>query len=403
MNQFRKRGTKVYETRLLLAKTTIMMGEAAARQFYDLDKFERKGATPKRVQKTLLGEGGVQGLDGADHVHRKALFMGCMGKDSIARLRERFESYWEEAMKGWKGAGSVTLFYEVEKILLRAACDWTGVPLPPDQVDRRRSQLSALIDSAAALFLRHLRGRRARKAADAWIAELVEEVRAGTLTVPKESIFHRFCAFEDRHGQPLPAHIVAVEVLNLIRPIVAIARYIIFSAQALHEHPQYEKSLRGASPEDYRRFVQEVRRYYPFFPVAAAKVKAPFEWEGLRFPRGRRVILDLYATNHDATTWEQPGRFKPDRFLDWDGSPFNFIPQGGGDHAHNHRCAGEWITIDLTRTALCYLVERMDYRVPLQNLKIKLNRIPAIPKSRFVISDVRPRPDFAGARHPARP
>lgn len=42
---------------------------------------------PGRIQKTLLGEGGVQGLDGAAHQHRKKMFMSLMGTRRIAALQ----------------------------------------------------------------------------------------------------------------------------------------------------------------------------------------------------------------------------------------------------------------------------------------------------------------------------
>ncbi len=81
--------------------------------------------------------------------------------------------------------------------------------------------------------------------------------------------------------------------------------------------------------------------------------------------------------------------FRPERFRRWGGSAFNFIPQGGGDHYNNHRCAGEWITIELMERAVHLLTESMHYEVPEQDLRIDLSRMPAIPESRFVIGDVR--------------
>src|SRR5690606_17387043 len=132
-------------------------------------------------------------------------------------------------------------------------------------------------------------------------------------------------------------------------------------------------------------FVQEVRRFYPFFPAVAARVRHDFEWRGYRFPKGRRVLLDLYGTDHDSRTWGDPEAFRPERFRDWDGSPFNFIPQGGGDHYEHHRCAGEWITIALMKNAAVFLARRLRYDVPGQDLRIDYRQLPALPKSKFVM------------------
>ncbi|MCC9165614.1 hypothetical protein LN893_02035 [Pontibacter sp. XAAS-A31] len=46
--------------------------------FYDSTMFVRTGAIPKRVQKTLLGENGVQTMDDETHKHRKAMFMSLI-------------------------------------------------------------------------------------------------------------------------------------------------------------------------------------------------------------------------------------------------------------------------------------------------------------------------------------
>ena len=116
-----------------------------------------------------------------------------------------------------------------------------------------------------------------------------------------------------------------------------------------------------------------------------------FEWRGHRFAQGDWVLLALYGTDHDGRSWDDPDSFRPDRFRRWDGSPFNFIPQGGGDFHTGHRCPGEWITIELLKRAVRLLVTAMSYDVPPQDLRIDLSRMPAIPNSGFAIANVRPR------------
>lgn len=69
----------LFKTRILLQKTICMTGAAAAEAFYREDRLIRAGSMPGRIQKTLLGEGGVQGLDGEAHRHRKKMFMRQFG------------------------------------------------------------------------------------------------------------------------------------------------------------------------------------------------------------------------------------------------------------------------------------------------------------------------------------
>jgi fatty-acid peroxygenase len=196
--------------------------------------------------------------------------------------------------------------------------------------------------------------------------------------------------FQDVDGRKLSPQTAAVELINVLRPTVAVARFITFAAVALHHHPENVEKLR--KDENFVEiFVQEVRRYYPFFPFVAARVKKSFQWKGYDFPQGQKVLLDLYGTDIDPGTWDSPEKFQPERFYGWDKSPFNFIPQGGGDHYLNHRCPGEWITIELMKEAVLFLSRDLEYRVPDQNLHISYRRIPAIPKSRLVLSNVKRR------------
>src|SRR5699024_1979566 len=60
----------------------------AARKFYDHEKFKREGAMPKPVLKTLVGEDGVQTLDGKAHHHRKNYFMDLMKPERMEDYRK---------------------------------------------------------------------------------------------------------------------------------------------------------------------------------------------------------------------------------------------------------------------------------------------------------------------------
>lgn len=76
-------------------------------------------------------------------------------------------------------------------------------------------------------------------------------------------------------------------------------------------------------------------------------------------------------------------------FHQWDGDPFNFIPQGGGDYTKTHRCPGEQIVIKLMKVAVDALVNQIEYEVPDQDLRIDFSRLPALPESGFVIWGVK--------------
>jgi fatty-acid peroxygenase len=180
-----------------------------------------------------------------------------------------------------------------------------------------------------------------------------------------------------------------VELINVVRPIVAVSRFIVFAALALHQHPEWRARLAGAPDDVIEAFVQEVRRVSPFFPFIGGRVREQFAWSGRSFAQGEWVLLDLYGTNRDARAFDAPDEFRPERFIGRAPDPFAFVPQGGGDVWSNHRCPGERITIDLMKTAVTLLTKNMEYDVPVQQLSVDLSQIPALPQSGFIMSHVR--------------
>lgn len=385
----RLHGSALFETRLLLRKTICMSGAEAARLFYEPDRFVRRGAMPCRIQKSLFGVGGVQGLDDEAHWHRKRMFIALLMEPSrVAQLIEAVRIEWRVCARRWASMEKVVLYDALQEVLTRAVCAWTGIPLAGEEAGRRAREVALVLDYAGALGLKYWQSRLARRRSESWIRNVVDMIRAGRLQVPPESAAHVISWYREADGTLLDLHVAAVELLNIIRPVVAVAVYLTFIAHALHRYPECRRNLQSGDDAYLESFVQEVRRFYPFFPAVAACVRSDFEWRGYGFPAGRRVMLDLYGTNHDARVWQAPEEFRPERFATWDHSPFNFIPQGGGDHEKNHRCPGEQIVIELMKLGTDVLARHLSYEVPAQDLDIDFSRLPPLPRSRFVLTNV---------------
>lgn len=388
-NRCRRYGTDMFETRLMLRRAVCVLGQEAAAMFYTPDRFTRRGAMPVTTLTLLQDRGSVQVLDGEAHAARKGMFMSLMTPDAIERLADLTAEQWRARLARWETMGRVVLHPEIQGILCRAVAVWAGVPLSEAEADERTGEFAAMIDGAGSVGPRNWWGHFLRARTERWVRRIIEQVRAGVLAVPEGSAAHVIAWYRDLDGKPLDPVVAGVELINILRPTVAVARFVIFAALALHEYPQWRERLQAGDDDEVERFVQEVRRFYPYFPFIAGRVRQAFDWRGYHFPLGTWVILDLYGTDHDPRIWEEPDAFRPERFRRWDGSAFNFIPQGGGGFDLGHRCAGEWITIQVMKRAVRLLVSDTLYDVPPQDLGIDLSRMPAIPRSRFVITNVR--------------
>ncbi|WP_157270321.1 cytochrome P450 [Azohydromonas aeria] len=384
--------SEVVEARLMLRPTLCFTGPRAAELFYNESLFQRGGAAPEPLRATLFGKGGVQGLDGARHRRRKALFMRALAPEQVAALVRQVAHEWQHELGRWAQQETVPLYTALHPLLARAVCHWAGVPLPQSQLALRTEELVSLFDQSVKPPLRHLRARVARAALESWLAHLLAEARAGRVELPEGSAAEQVALHRDEDGNVLRPRIAAVELLNLLRPTVAVSVFIVQAAHALHVHPECREplsdSLLGGDMRWAQAFVQEVRRWYPFFPAVAARVRHDFEWQGCHFPRGQLALLDLYGTNHDPRSWDEPQAFRPQRFLTRKPGAYDLVPQGGAEpHAH-HRCPGEGVTIALMMLSLDWLLHRMRYEVPAQDLELDMGRLPALPREGLVIGAV---------------
>lgn len=399
----------LFLARIMGERTACVTGPAAAEMFYGGGNLTRQGALPKPILWLLQDEGSVTVLDGAPHAVRKAMFLSLMTPERLAVFDDLFRQEWAAAVGRWTDGGSVGFDDAVRVVVCRAACRWAGVPLSDDEASLRAADLMAMFDGAGAIGRRRARAWIARRRTESWMGDLARGVRTAVVRVDPESAFAVMTAHRDADGAPLSDEILMTEMVNLIRPTVAVARYVTFAALALHANPEERRVLQRArvresvapdagdgaaavdDPADpVWRFVQEVRRTAPFFPLLGGRVIEPFRWSDHSFAAGERVLFDLYGTNHAAASWPDPHRFDPDRFLGWTGDPYRLVPQGAGAPETDHRCPGEWLTIAAMKTAVRSLTTEVRYGIDSQDLRLRMTRIPTRPASGLVIRDVRP-------------
>ncbi|WDZ87789.1 cytochrome P450 [Micromonospora cathayae] len=383
-NRRRRVGADVVPTRLLGRPAVALRGPAAARFFYDERNVRRHGALPEPVRSTLFGNGAVHTLDGRAHRVRKAMFLALLtDAGGIDGLVERAEAAWDEAVPQWAARSPVVLFDETARVLTRAVCGWAGVPVAPAEVPDLAADLVALVDGFGTVGPRHWRARRARRRREAWLAGLVDRRDA-----PAGSAVDAVARHHDADGTALDGPTAAVELLNILRPTVAVSWYVAFAGHALHQWPWQREQLRAGDPGYAEAFAHEVRRFYPFAPFVGGTAARDLEWQGEPIPAGTMVLLDIYGQHHDDRFWRDPYRFDPERFVGREIDPYELLPQGGGDPATGHRCPGEMITVALLR-ALAVRLARLDHTLPAQDLTIPLHRVPTRPRS-GVLMTVRP-------------
>lgn len=343
-------------------------------------------ALPGPVLDTLFGHGAVHTLDGRAHRVRKAMFLSLLkDADGVAALGALVQWRFLAAVTGRPWERQV-LFDTAAESLALAVCDWAGLPLADTAVADLSRDRTAMVDGFASPGPRHVRAHRARARArqEQALAKLVTDVRATRAdAVTEGSALGAVARHRDADGDLLDPRIAAVELLNVMRPTIAIAWLATFAAHALHRWPHHCELLRSGTDGGYAvAFAHEVRRFYPFAPFVGGLAARDLTWRGEDIAKGTLVLLDLYGQNHDPALWTNPYRFDPHRFTG-PHSPLDLlVAQGGGDPRprppvprgghHRDRPRGHR---DGTG--------RLDFDVPEQDLAIPLSRIPTLPRSGF--------------------
>jgi len=370
---------------------TVIYGEEAARKFYDPENFKREGAMPKPVLKTLFGEDGVQTLDGKAHHHRKNYFMDLMTPERMEEYHQVLAKHLSEALD--KQHGEFELFDLANKVLFNAISEWSGINLAKfdkETLEKLAENQISMISSAVTSPTDHMKGISDRKESEKWAQELIKEARKHPVPGKENRALYTFANATDLNGELLPVEVAAVDLLNIIRPTVALTVWVALMGHALFAKEGIYNALQADFANLQDPFIQEMRRYYPFFPMLPAISISDVEIDGYEIPKDSWVVLDVYGTNHDERNLVLPEQFDIERYigkakdLSYE-EEYEMIAQGGGKFREMHRCAGEWITLHSMRVFSDHLVNKYEFTVPEQDWTIAMNQFPTYPNSKALL------------------
>lgn len=382
----------VVKAKIFNKEAIVIYGKDAAKIFYDPRNFKRKGAMPKLVLKTLFGKDGVQTLDGAKHHHRKAIFMDLMTPEKMEEYHLILDRNLAHALEAQHG--QFELFDLSKQVLFTSICEWAGINLSEwssEEIDQLADYQISMISGTFTSPIDHIKGVENRKKSEKWAQKLIESARQNPVPGKENVALYAFAQATDLDGSLLPIEVAAVELLNIIRPTVALTVWVALMGHALFSRPDLKQQLKNHFSELQDPFIQEMRRYYPFFPMLPAFALQDVVVDGYLIPKDSWVILDLYGTNHDERTIEAPEAFMIKRYVGKAKDisykeEYEMIAQGGGDFRQMHRCAGEWITLHSLRVFSDQLVNDYDFAVPEQDWTIPLNQFPTYPNSRALLN-----------------
>lgn len=384
-------GTPVAKAKALTKELYVIYGQEAAKQFYKPENFKREGAMPDLVLKTLFGEDGVQTLDGEEHQHRKNIFMDLMTPERMDDYHEILDKRMTKALDAENG--TFELFDLARRVLFETITEWAGInldDLTEEEIDDLASYQISMISGTFTSPTDHIKGVEDRKKSEKWAQKLIKEAREHPVPGKENIALYAFAEATDLDGELLPVDVAAVELLNIIRPTLALTVWAAIMGHALFSRDDIYEALKENFEDLQDPFIQEMRRYYPFFPALPAISLQEVEVDGYVIPEDSWVVLDIYGTDHDARTIEKPEEFMIDRYIEnaerisYE-EEYEMIAQGGGEFRSMHRCAGEWITLHTLRVLSDHLVNKYEFSVPEQDFEIPMDQFPTYPNSKVLL------------------
>ena len=168
----------------------------------------------------------------------------------------------------------------------------------------------------------------------------------------RNDILSLMMAARDEDGEPMTDLELRDELITLLiaghettASSLAWAFYWIHRLPEVREKLLQELDNLGENPEanDIMRLpylnavCQETLRIYPVVNSALPRVvKSPLEIMGYQLEPGTILSASIYLTHHREDLYPEPKQFKPERFLERQFSPYEYLPFGGG----NRRCLG---------------------------------------------------------------
>jgi cytochrome P450 family 110 len=338
--------------------------------------------------KSLLGDNSVICLSGAQHQRQRQLMMPPFHGDRMRTYSQVINQVTTETLAQVQIGQTFDVRTTTQSITLRVIMQAVFGLNRGDRAEKLAQLLSELLDrgssplSVSMLYFPILQQEwggigpwaiqmRTQRAVDALIYEEIQERR----THPDSSrtdILSLLMAAQDEAGESMTDVELRDELMTLlVAGHETTATALAWALYWLHKLPAVKAKLvaeldgLGADPDvnavmkaPYLDAVcNETLRIYPVamltFPRVSLKA---VNLAGREIPPETVVLGSIYSTHHREDLYPQPNQFKPERFLDRQFSPFEFLPFGGGAR----RCIGSAFAMLELKLALAQILSRWE-------------------------------------------
>ena len=346
----------------------IISNPQAIKEIFAVDAKQFDAGRGQQILKPLLGENSLILLDGDRHKRDRKLLMppfhGAKVKsygDTICQITREVSSTWpsHQPFLASEAMAEITLEVILQTVFgLREG----------DRYQQLKSLLITLLDatgtpvSASMLFFPWLQkdwgswspwGKIIRQRQQVYdLLQREIDKRRSQPDTAGDNILSLMLAARDEAGQPMTDIELKDELMTmLVAGHETTASVLTWALYWIHKLPQVKHKLlteleelaeeadcMAAANLPYLTAVaSETLRIYPIAPITSPRIATQkVTITNHAFPPDTVLAPSIYALHHREDLYPKPKQFKPERFLERQFSPSEFIPFGGG----SRRCLG---------------------------------------------------------------
>lgn len=345
------------------------------------------------ILEPLIGRQNLILLSGSQHRNRRQLVMPPFHGERLKSYGEIIQQITQEAIAQWAVGETINVRQAMQKITMRVILQVVFGLHEGDRYQRLEHLLSTRLEmsstplTSALIFLPWLQkdlgfwspGHRLRRLADETDQLLFAEIqeRRANPDPDRIDILSLLLAAHDEDGNGLTDQDLRDELMTLlVAGHETTATALTWATYWIHHLPEVKQRLLAeldgvADPNDPAQFLQlpyltavcnETLRIYPVAMLTfPRRVEVPMELCGCSLEPGTLVLGCIYLLHQREDLYPQPDQFRPDRFLERQFSPYEFMPFGAGVR----RCVGSALAMYEMRIVLGTLLTQLD--VALEN------------------------------------
>ncbi|KZL51596.1 cytochrome P450 [Nodularia spumigena CENA596] len=346
------------------------------------------GGKENKILQPLLGDYSMIMLDGDRHRKRRQLVMPSFHGDRMRSYGEIISNITEEVWSNLPTDKSFLARNVTQDITLQVMIQAVFGVYQGERSQQLKKQLELMANifrsplSSSMLFFSSLQqdlgawspwGKfvRDRQELDNLIYTEIAERRQQNLE-NRIDILSLLMSAEDESGNPMTVQELRDELMTLLfAGYETTATALAWGLYFIQKHPEVREKLLqeldtlGDSPDPMSIFrlpyltavCNETLRIHPVAMLTFPRtVKEPVEISGYALDPGTILVGSMYLTHQREDLYPEPKQFRPERFLERQFSPYEFIPFGGGVR----RCVGEALAVFELKLVLATILSRYE-------------------------------------------